>query len=187
MRWVGVGGVSSSRARVLAMGWAFGATGWRRGRTADDLTGGDGPAGADVDGVSRVSDSRRERSRRSRRRDSETSANQRLTRCGKILIGIAFGSRAVGDGRTWRGRRSAPRAPHGSGDGADMCTRLGRSTGGSETRDSARAAARGGSKPTVGSVGTRGFDFGALRLYSPRPRAQDDTGVNPKTTNKTPV
>ena len=83
----------------------------------------------------------------------------------------AFGSRAGGDGRTWRCRRSAPRAPPWEWRWQTCALDW----------DGRRAVQRPAivpeprlegptSKHTVGSVGTRGFDFGALRLFIRRGR-----------------
>ena len=89
----------------------------------------------------------------------------------------AFGSRAVGDGRTWRGRRSAPRALRWEWRWQTCALDW-------DGRRSVQRPAivpgprlEGGSKPTVGSVGTRGFDFGAMRLFIRRGRERKTTRV----------
>ena len=154
--------------------------GWRRGRTADDLTGGDGPAGRpDVDGVS--GSAIRDASDRAGRAGATRSVRQSATdTVREDSDRDAFGSRAVGEGRTWRGRRSAPRAPRWEWrwqtcaldwDGRRAVQRPAIVPG---------PRLRAGSKPTVGSVGTRGFDFGALRLFIRRGRERQTTGCEPE-------
>ena len=165
---MGVGGVSSSRARVLAMlDWAFGATEMeagthrrrpygRRWTWVRTWTGYRGSAirdASDRAGRAGATRSVRQSATDTVREDSDRDA---------------FGSRAGGDGRTWRCRRSAPRAPPWEWRWQTCALDW----------DGRRAVQRPAIVPgprqlqntTVGSVGTRGFDFGALRLFIRRGR-----------------
>ena len=115
---MGVGGVSSSRARVLAMlDWAFGATEMEAGthrrrpygrRWTCGCERGRGIEGQrfETRATAPVAPAR-----------LEASANQRLTRCGKILIGMHSVPARAGTGAPGGagGQRRARR--HGSGDG----------------------------------------------------------------------
>ena len=166
---MGVGGVSSSRARVLAN---VGLGVWR-----DGDGGGDAPPTtlrAEMDLRVRTwtgyrGSAIRDASDRAGRAGATRSVRQSATdTVREDSDRDAFGSRAGGDGRTWRCRRSAPRAPPWEWRWQTCALDW----------DGRRAVQRPAIVPgprqlqntTVGSVGTRGFDFGALRLFIRRGR-----------------